>query len=93
MDEQSNHSSGVTWFVGANFGHTDDQSQRFLDEGIWEIRGPSEKESALVRTMRPGERIAIKAAYTRKHGLSFNQGHTVSVMGIKAIGTISGNHR
>ena len=44
-------------------GHTDDQSARFLEEGIWGISSPSQKEQALVRSMRPGERIAIKAAY------------------------------
>ena len=60
MTEQtSNQSSGTTWFVGASFGHTDDQSARFLEEGIWEISSPSPKEQALVRSMRPGERIAI----------------------------------
>ena len=42
--------------------------------------------------MQPGERIAIKAAYTRKHGLPFdNRGHRVSVMRIKATGTIAEN--
>ena len=88
MTEQtSNQSSGTTWFVGASFGHTDDQSARFLEEGIWEISSPSQKEQALVRSMRPGERIAIKAAYVSKHGLPFdNRQQTVSVMGIKAIG-------
>jgi len=93
MTEQtSNQSSGTTWFVGASFGHTDDQSARFLEEGIWEISSPSQKEQALVRSMRPGERIAIKAAYVRKHGLPFdNRQQTVSVMGIKAIGVITEN--
>jgi len=93
MTEQtSNQSSGTTWFVGASFGHTDDQSARFLEEGIWEISSPSQKEQALVRSMRPGERIAIKAAYVRKHGLPFdNRQQTVSVMGIKAIGVITDN--
>jgi 5-methylcytosine-specific restriction protein B len=42
--------------------------------------------------MQPGERIAIKAAYVRKHGLPFdNRQQTVSVMGIKAIGVITDN--
>ncbi len=85
-------SSGTTWFVGASFGHTDDQSARFLEEGIWEISSPGQKEQALVRSMRPGERIAIKAAYVRKHGLPFdNRQQTVSVMGIKATGVITEN--
>lgn len=85
-------SSSTTWFVGASFGHTDDQSARFLGEGIWDISCPSQKEQALVRSMRLGERIAIKAAYVRKRGLPFdNRQQTVSVMGIKAIGVIIEN--
>ncbi len=93
MSSAGPHESfGTTWFVGASFGHTDDQSARFLQEGIWEISSPSQKEQALVRSMRPGERIAIKAAYVRKHGLPFdNRQQTVSVMGIKATGVITEN--
>lgn len=43
--------------------------------------------------MRPGDRIAIKSAYTRTTtGLPFdNRGQTVSVMAIKAVGTITEN--
>ena len=42
--------------------------------------------------MRVGERIAIKAAFTRKNNLPFdNRGQTVSVMAIKATGTIAEN--
>lgn len=45
-----------------------------------------------MRAMRPGERIAIKAAYVRKHGLPFNnRQQAVSVMGIKAVGIITEN--
>ncbi|GAB3340349.1 McrB family protein [Marilutibacter aestuarii] len=81
----------ATWFVGATYGGTDDQMPRFLAEGIWE-NGYDDKLLDVVRSMRPGERIAIKAAYTRKHGLPFdNRGRTVSVMAIKAIGTIVEN--
>ena len=29
-------SSQTTWFVGASYGGTDDQTPRFLKEGIWE---------------------------------------------------------
>ena len=81
----------ATWFVGASYGGTDDQMPRFLAEGIWE-NGYDDKLLDVVRSMRPGERIAIKAAYTRKHGLPFdNRGRTVSVMAVKAIGTIVEN--
>ncbi|MFN9201522.1 MAG: AAA family ATPase [Gemmatimonas sp.] len=82
----------VTWFVGAAYGGgTDSQVARFLAEGIWE-NGYDDKLLDLVRSMRPGERIAIKSAYTRKHGLPFdNRGRSVSVMAIKAVGTITEN--
>jgi 5-methylcytosine-specific restriction protein B len=92
MNNQNNSTSNATWFVGASFGGTDDQTQRFLAESIWEVRNPTEKDMALVRSMRQGERIAIKASYTRKHGVLFdNRNRTVSVMGIKAVGTILNN--
>ncbi len=42
--------------------------------------------------MQPGDRIAIKYSATRKHYLPFAYGgNVVSVMGIKAIGTITDN--
>lgn len=81
----------ATWFVGATYGGTDDQMPRFLAEGIWE-NGYDDKLLDVVRSMRPGERIAIKSSYTRKHGLPFDsRGRAVSVMGIKAVGTITEN--
>lgn len=90
LDKQNQASPTTTWFVGASYG-TDDQMPRFLEDGIWE-NGYDDRHLELVRSMQPGERIAIKAAYTRKHGLPFdNRGRTVSVMGIKAIGTITEN--
>lgn len=81
----------ATWFVGAIYGGADDQMPRFLGEGIWE-NGYDDKLLDVVRSMRPGERIAIKSSYTRKHGLPFDsRGRAVSVMGIKAVGTITEN--
>src|ERR1035437_9183534 len=92
MNDTTNQSgSNATWFVGASYGGTDDQTPRFLEEGIWE-NGYEDKYLDIVRAMQPGERIAIKAAYTQKHDLPFdNRGLTVSVMAIKAIGTITEN--
>lgn len=79
------------WFVGASYGGTDDQTQRFLEEGIWE-NGYQNKYLDAVRSIQPGDRIAIKSSYTRKHDLPFdNRGQTVSVMAIKAIGTVKEN--
>lgn len=89
-DQKNDRASNATWFVGATYG-ADDQIPRFLSEGIWE-NGYEDKHLDVVRSMRAGDRIAIKAAYTRKHGLPFDsRGQTVSVMAIKAIGTVIEN--
>lgn len=83
--------STATWFVGASYGGVDDQLPRFLSEGTWE-NGYDDKHLDVVRSMRPGDRIAIKSSYTRKHGMPFDScGQAVSVMAIKAIGTITEN--
>ncbi len=79
------------WFVGAYYDGTDDQTSNFLQEGIWR-NGYADRYLDEVNSMQPGERIAIKAAYVRKHDLPFdNKGQPVSVMGIKATGTITRN--
>ena len=79
------------WFVGAAFGGNDDQTERFMQGGIWE-GGPIERYGDLVNSIQPGDRIAIKSWYTRKNGLSFdNRGEFVSVMAIKATGIVVEN--
>lgn len=79
------------WFVGASWGGTDDQTPRFFQEGIWQ-NGFHDKFTDEIAHMKPGDKIAIKASYTRKRGLPFdNRGKTVSCMKIKAIGTITEN--
>jgi 5-methylcytosine-specific restriction enzyme B len=78
------------WFAGAKWDEGD-QTERFLAEGIWQ-NGFTDRLLDQVRSMRPGERIAIKAAYIRRKDLPFdNRGHTVSTMSIKAIGIITEN--
>ena len=80
------------WFVGAAY-KAGDQTPRFLQEGIWE-NGYPDKYLDLVRSVQIGDRIAIKSVYTRtrEDALPFdNRDHTVSVMGIKAIGTVTEN--
>ena len=78
------------WFVGSVWGR-DHQTQRFLDEGIWE-HGYEDRYFELVRSMRPGEKIAIKAVFSRKYGLNFNnRGISVGGMKIKAVGVIVKN--
>ncbi|WP_294541574.1 AAA family ATPase [uncultured Rhodoblastus sp.] len=77
------------WFVGAIWNGADDQTDRFLSEGIWQ-NGYDEKFSDHVKRMKPGDRIAIKASFVKKYGLPFNnQEKPVSCMRIKAIGTIT----
>ncbi len=80
------------WFLGAAFaGGDDDQSARFVREGVWE-QGHSGRYLEDVKSIRSGERVALKATYTRKHGLPFdNGGHFVSVMAIKATGIVADN--
>jgi hypothetical protein len=83
---------GPFWFVGAAFGRTEDQFDRFIRQGTWEINEPSPTHRTQVLSMEPGQRIAIKATYVRKLNLPFdNRGRPVSVMSIKAVGTITHN--
>lgn len=93
IESQTPRDSGpFYWFVGASFGRREDQVERFLREGIWEISTPTDAEAAQVRSMQPGERIAIKAAFVQKHNLPFDsRGNTVSVMRMKARGVITAN--
>ena len=83
-------SSSPCWFVGALMGKKD-QLEEFLQGRYWE-HGFEDKYLDIVRSMRVGERIAIKAAYTRKQNLPFESwSNTTSVMAIKAIGVIKEN--
>jgi 5-methylcytosine-specific restriction protein B len=80
----------ASWFVGAAYG-SDDQTPRFLREGVWE-NGYEDKYLDAVKSIQIGDRIAIKSSYTRKFDLPFdNRGQVVSVMAIKAIGTVQEN--
>ena len=79
------------WFVGAAYGGTDDRTAEFLKQGIWR-NGWQNRHLDQVRSMQPGDRIAIKYSTTRKHNLPFDAGgRNVSVMGIKAVGTVKNN--
>ena len=48
------------WFVGASYDRTNDQTPRFLADGIWE-NGYDDRYLDQVKSMRPGQRIAIAA--------------------------------
>ena len=82
------------WFVGSSYGRTSDQTERFLNQGIWEIDSPTDADAAQVNSMAIGQRIAIKAAFVQRHKLPFEtHGANVSVMRIKARGVITANPR
>ena len=79
------------WFVGASYDSTGDQTELFVKDGVW-INGYQDKYLDLVKSIQIGDRIAIKSSYTRKHQLPFdNRGNVVSVMAIKATGTVTEN--
>ena len=81
------------WLVSAHWDDTDpaDQTQRFLEEGIWE-NGNQSRITTDVFAMRVNDKIAIKAVSTQRKGLPFDgRNLTVSRMTIKAIGTIVAN--
>lgn len=83
------------WYVGATGNNDDgvytDFSDLYIAEGRWENRW-DDKFLDDVKSMKVGDRIALKASYTKKNALPFNNnGKTVSVMSIKAIGTVTGN--
>ena len=76
------------WFVGTYVG-LDDMTARFVSEGYWE-NGYGYPD--LVKSIQPGDRIALKATYIKKYNLPFdNRGQRVSTMDIKAIGTVREN--
>ncbi|HJR80555.1 MAG TPA: AAA family ATPase [Anaerolineales bacterium] len=81
------------WLVGAFWDDRDpaDQTQRFLEEGIWE-NGFPDRYTNEVFQMRANDKIAIKAASTQRLGLPFDaRNRTVPRLTIKAIGTIVAN--
>ena len=81
------------WLVGAYWDDKDppDQTQRFVEEGIWE-NGNQSRITTDVFAMRVNDKIAIKAVSTQRKGLPFDgRNLTVSRMTIKAIGTIVAN--
>lgn len=85
------------WFVGSMWNGSVDKTAEFVAEGVWRNHwgsgvDPNHPDYTKLMAMRPGERIAIKASYVRRHGLPFaTTGKPASVMRIKATGTIVHN--
>ena len=81
------------WLVSAYWDGKDpaDQTERFLDDGIWENEYHNRYINEVL-SMRPNDKIAIKAASTQRKDLPFDaRNKTVSRMTVKATGTIVAN--
>ncbi len=90
--ELLNKKVDLCWYVGA-FISSEDKTDEFIDNDIW-INGYADKYLDTVNSIKVGDRIAIKSAYTQKYNLPFNiNGGTASVMEIKAVGTVIRNHK
>lgn len=88
---ESDEKVKLCWYVGAYQDHTD-LTEDFLEDGIWE-NGYDDKYIDLVNSIRVGDKIAIKSTYTQQKNLPFDiNHHKVSVMAIKAIGTVTKNY-
>lgn len=78
------------WVVGADWSG-EDKTAEFLENGNWE-NGYENKFIDLVKSVKVGDQIAIKAIYGQKHNLPFkNYKCYVSCMKIKAIGEVIEN--
>lgn len=83
------------WYVGAT-GENDegiytDFSETYIEEDRWE-NGWDSKFTDVVKSIQVGDKIALKSSYTKRKGLPFNNnGKTVGVMAIKAIGVVTEN--
>lgn len=83
------------WYVGTTGSNANgewrDNSDEYIDQGIW-VNGWEDKFVDDVESINPGDRIAIKSAFTQKNNLPFeNHGKTVAAMRIKAIGVVTEN--
>lgn len=91
--ESVNDNSKVTlcWYVGAYPGGVD-KSDEYIEKGIW-VNGYDDKFIDQVNSIQVNDKIAIKAVYTQMRNLPFDVGNKkVSVMAIKAIGTVKKNY-
>lgn len=87
------------YFVGASFGN-EDQTKRFIKQEKWELGWLGEEDNSQYKKMmlklnemNAGDKIIIKSTYTQKYALPFDNpnGEYVSVMKLKAFGTITEN--
>lgn len=94
-DVDNTPSIDYAWYVGACGNNEDgvwtDFSDEYIKSGRWENRYKT-KYTEVVKSIKVGDRIVIKSSYTKKRGLPFeNNGKTVGVMALKAIGVVTEN--
>jgi 5-methylcytosine-specific restriction enzyme B len=90
-DEDDDEGGASYWCVGAAWGGKEDQMPRFRREGIWQ-NGYKDQLLDVVRAMKPGDRIIVKASFVQRLGLPFDvRGKSVSAMRIKETGTVLEN--
>ena len=78
------------WAVGADW-DGQDMMPSFIEEQRW-ANGYDDQFVDQVNSVKTGDRIALKAAFTQKHNLPFKTyGMTVSCMRMKAVGTVTHN--
>lgn len=99
LDENNEQVSCIefAWFVGAcgydTNGNWTDFSDYYIQNSCWENKY-KDRYTKLVNDINVGDKIAIKASYTTKNNLPFNNnGKTVGTMSIKAIGVVTDNLR
>ena len=80
----------VLWLVGANMGK--DLTSEFVTQGTWEHDREDKYTTENVNAIQVGDHVAIKSTYRQLHNLPFEtNGNYVSVMRIKALGTVKEN--
>lgn len=91
LERETDQANVGFWLVGSDWQESGDQTERFLQDGVWE-NGYEDRYLDEVKSEQPGDRIAIKAAFTSKSGLPFESfGRSAAVMRIKATGVVVGN--
>lgn len=79
------------YFLGASW-NGEDQTDRFLSEGIWEHDQSDEYYLETIKSVQPGDLVAIRSSYVVKNDLPFDaNGRSVSCMMVKARGTVVSN--
>ena len=81
----------LCWYVNAISGDID-ETDRFINEGIWQ-NDADDKYLDVIKTISVGDKIAIKSTSVQSKNIPFDVGKKpVSVMSIKAIGTVIKNY-